>query len=121
MKRARRNFVTAVEKADELRIPKFQMKAPRSLAEMHRTPAVAVNDLYAAGLTMGRLPTFSHGTPGDDLHKVTSMIWHTIQASQESVFAGTHIFMAKYFIMAAAASPRAKHLQPPHPIPDGAG
>lgn len=86
-KRAQDNFLNALNKAEELSIPKLEMKAHLSLAELYCLPAF--KDLQKAVRHHEKVQKLSSPDCSQDLCDRSDKVWETIRASQDMVFVVT--------------------------------
>ena len=87
LKRAQDNFMTALDRAAELGIPKLEMKAHLSLAELYCIPAF--KDLHKAVRHHEKVKTMCAPHCSQDLCDRSDRVWEIIRASQDKVFVVT--------------------------------
>ena len=87
LKRAQDNFMNALNKAEELGIPKLEMKAHLSLAELYCMPAF--KDLQNAVRHHEKVQKLCLPNCSQDLCDRSDRVWETIRASQDAVFVVT--------------------------------
>ena len=86
-KRAQDNFMNALDKAQELAIPKLEMKAHLSLAELYCIPAF--KDLHKAVRHHEKVQAMCAPHCSQDLCDRADMVWDTIRASRDKIFVVT--------------------------------